>query len=141
PPPDPPPIKLPDGSQVLDNVVPAPDMETGSLGKDNVIDIVSGVGGVVGLIADIAGGVLLATLMDFLGLVAALVQAILWFGSDTCGEARFNNFVQGYWLAIQDMVNQFKDSALDTKPYGEWPAVVKPLPHIDNKVKDEDLWL
>ncbi len=139
PPPDPPPIRLPDGTQILNNVTPTPDLATGQLEPENVIDIVSGIGGVVGMLADFLGAIVVATLMDLLGIVAAVVQAFLWLRSDVCGEARFNNYVAGYWDAIQDMATQYKDSGLDTKPYDQWPAILPPKPHLSS-TKDEDLW-
>jgi hypothetical protein len=85
---------------------------------------------------------LLAEIMSVLGAIASIASAIIalpgaWIAQDKV--ARFNGHCRGYWDAFQDMANGFKDSSLDTKPYDQWPAIPKPMPHYDMSVKEEDL--
>jgi hypothetical protein len=53
---------------------------------------------------------------------------LAWKAADDL--ARYNGRCQGFWDAMQDMADAFKDNSLDKKPLSDWPPIPYPHPHF-----------
>jgi hypothetical protein len=100
---------------------------------DKVLDIASGVLGIIDLAADIADLVAVGIATGAGGLVIGVLQGIVamplvWAEADALAET--NGEIQGAADAVQDMADQFANDKLDNTPISKWPSVKVPELHI-----------
>jgi len=136
-------IPLPDGGQI-DIIEPIMGQE-GKLDDtwadiaSMVNDIASGLGSIGSFLFDVFGMAAVAGVLDLIGIVQGVLSIaslpLTWAASDRSNW--FNGYCKGFWLAMQDMVNGYKDPGLDTMPYDKWPSIVKPISRGEPTVLDQ----
>jgi len=116
------------------------------------------------VVAEVTVSLLAVMILDIIGFALSFLSAILalplaWAAADRL--ARFNGACSGFWNAMQDMADPFKDDALDSlititvSPAGDivpvqpgnttpvvWPPIPTPSPHIsvldENKITESE---
>jgi len=134
--PIPPPARIPPPPPLpidpnLPNILPEIPPESGPL--DTIGQVLDVFGGVTGPFTFFATGAL-AAVLDVMGTVASIIGAILalpgiWLSADA--QRRTNGRYQGFWNAMQDMARPFSAPDLDRRPESTWPAVPRPVPHLN----------
>ncbi len=110
---------------------------------DTVFDSLGQILDVTGFISSMLELVLIGTCTVFLemfGLISGFLSALValpnaWSSGDRL--AHFNGYCQGYWNALQDMALQYWDRSLDSIPESQWPALRRPVPHLEAINEDD----
>ncbi len=135
--------------------LPPPNIQSPGLSAGDklgrVLDIASFAGSGAEIVLEAVGAIAFAAVAEVFGAITAIISTILslpmaWRNADK--NAHFNGFCHGYWMAMQDMANAFKDNSLDyliqmtVVPYQSvpvapapwpmptWPAIPVPAPHM-----------
>jgi hypothetical protein len=132
--------KLPDGDEFLKNLngtdIPLPEKGViegqGALNIGSKTDAASRVADIGSMVLEagaVIGGSLAAGVASTALAIVSTVLGLFDSWANAYAPAKFNGKCQGFWDAMQDMADQYKNSSLDKTPLASWPALRKPAPH------------